>query len=105
MDSETGPQPADASRSIAKVSLASQYALCKDSFNKLLQSLAALDDHAVTQRLLNEFGKFRVWGGNTGVYHTGRGSLDYRLREAPHIYEKLTKFLDELNKNLEEGGF
>ena len=105
MDPETGSQPADASGPIVKVSLASQYALCKNSFNKLLQNLKTLDDQAVTEKLLDEFGKFRVWGGNTGAHRTGRDSLDYRLREAPHIHEKLTRFLDELNKNLEEGGF
>lgn len=97
--------PGTASGSIAKVSLALQYAHCEKSFYKLLQSLEKLNDQAVVQRLLDEFGRFRVWAGDTGAHQTERGSLDYHLREASHIRTELTELLEELNKDLEEGRF
>ncbi|KAF2029208.1 hypothetical protein EK21DRAFT_16079, partial [Setomelanomma holmii] len=27
-------------------------------------------------------GRFRIWAGNSGAHRGGRGSLDYKLREA-----------------------
>ena len=90
---------------MAKVSIGSQYACCENSFNKLIKSTEILSNQAVTQRLLYEFGRFRVWAGNTGADRTGRISLDHRLREAPHIHEELTKLLEELNGDLEGGRF
>ena len=90
---------------MAKVSIASQYAHCKNSFSQLLENVEKLDDRAVSQQLLNEFGRFKVWAGNAGAHRTGRVSLDYRLREASHIYDELTKLLGELKNNLAQGGF
>ena len=105
MDPGTAKQRSDASGSIEKISIASQYTHCEISFYKLLQALETLNDQAVTQRLLDEFGRFRVWAGNAGAHRTGRVSLDYRLREASHIHKKLMKFLQELNTYLEKGAF
>ena len=95
-------QPYGALGTITKVRIASQYERCKNSFNLLLEDL---NDQTIAERLLNEFGRFRVWAGNSGAHRTGRVSLDHRLREAPHLHEELTKLLRELNGDLEEGGF
>ena len=96
----------DASETIAKVPIAAQYENCKDSFDKLLQNLEKSTAHqAIAQRILDEFGRLRVWAGNAGAQETGRASLDYRLREASHIYDELIKLLGELDRNLEKGGF
>ena len=105
MDPGTEPQPDDASGFMAKVSIASQYAQCENSFYILLQNLKTSNDQAVVQRLVDEFGRFRVWAGNAGAHRTGRVSLDYRLREASHIHAELIELLEDLNKDLEEGGF
>ena len=106
MDSETATQPGDGSESIPnEASITSQYVQCESSFDKLLQNLAATSDQVVTQRLIDEFGRFRVWAGTAGVHQTGMTSLDYRLREASHIHAELTELLGELNKDLEVGGF
>ena len=83
--------------------VASQYALCEASFIKLLQNLENVDDPAVARRIPDEFGRFRVWAAYAGADQTGRASLDCRLQDASHIYTKLTQFLEELNKDLEEG--
>ena len=104
MDTETATRPSGTPGTMAKVSIASQYASCKNSFNKLLQDVKKSNDQAAALRLLNEFGRFRVWAGNAGAHRTGRVSLDHRLREASHVYDELTKLLGELRKNLEEGG-
>lgn len=81
------------------------YTRCENSFNKLLQNLETSNYQDATQRLLDEFGRFRVWAGNAGAHLTGRVSLDYRLQEASHIHAELTELLEELNKDLGEGGF
>ena len=75
MDPGTATQRSDASGSIEKVTIASQYTRCEISFYNLLQVLETSDDQAVTQRLLDEFGRFRVWAGNAGAHRTGRVSL------------------------------
>lgn len=88
---------------MAKVSIATQYLRCDNSFHELLQVLETSNDQAFAQRILDEFGRFRVWAGNSGAHRVGRVSLDYRLREASHLHEELVELLEELNKNLEEG--
>ena len=89
--------------SIAKVTVASQYDLCEKSFIELLQNLDKVKDQAVARRIPDEFGRFRVWAGYAGADRIGRASLDCRLQDASHIYTKVTQFLGELNRDLEEG--
>ena len=104
MDSGTAIQTRDSSvLFMAKVSIASQYARCNNSFYKLLQILETLNEQDLTQRILDEFGRFRVWAENAGAHRMGSISLDYRLREASHVHEDLVELLEELNKNLGEG--
>jgi hypothetical protein len=43
-------------------------------------------------------GRFRLWVGNMGAHRRGRASLDYKLREASHIRDRVI----ELLKNLED---
>ena len=106
MDPGTGTQPGHDSGSIAdEATIASQYARCESSFDRLSQYLTTSIDQTITQRLLDEFGRFRVWAGTAGVHQTGRVSLDYHLRGASHIHAELTELLGDLNKDLEEGGF
>lgn len=105
MDTETTTQPGGASRSRLKVSIASQYTHCRNSFHRLLQNPEISNNQAVNQTLLDEFGRFKAWAGNTGAHRTGKVSLDYRLREAPHIHAELVDLLRELNQDLEEGEF
>ena len=95
-------KPDGALGTIAKVPIVSQYEHCENSFNLLLE---IINDQAIAERVLNEFGRFRVWAENSGVNRTGRVSLDHRLREASHLQEELTKLLGELNRDLEDGVF
>ena len=102
MDPETKTQSAGASATIPKVLIALQYEGCRSSFSLLLENI---NDQAISQTLFNEFGRLRVWAGNSGAHRTGRVSLDHRLREASHLHEELIKLLGELNEDLKEGGF
>lgn len=104
MSQVTATQSDEASRTIPKVSIASQYTDCTNSFNKLLECIEASNNQAIAQRLSNEFGRLRIWAGNSGAHRSGRVSLDHRLREASHLHEELTKLLGELHQDLEEGG-
>ena len=102
----TATQPGDISESREKVPIKSQYEHCRNSFNRLLQDLEASNDQATTRTLLeDEFGRFNIWAGNAGAHRIGKVSLDYRLREAPHIHAELTELLGELSNDLEEGAF
>ena len=103
MSPVTTTQSDEASRTISKVSIASQYTHCKNSFNKLLECTEASNNQVIAQRLSNEFGRLRIWAGNSGAHRSGRVSLDHRLREASHLHEELTKLLGELHQDLEEG--
>lgn len=103
MDLEIATQPGGASRFRAKFPIASQYGHCRDSFNELLDNLETSNNQAVAQTILDEFGRFKVWAGNAGAHLTGKVSLDYCLREAPHIHAELTGLLGELSKDMDKG--
>jgi hypothetical protein len=47
-------------------------------------------------------GRFRLWVGNIGAHRRGRGSLDYKLREASHIRSRVLELLQNLKSVLRE---
>ncbi|RPA74559.1 hypothetical protein BJ508DRAFT_332969 [Ascobolus immersus RN42] len=50
----------------------------------------------------DELGRLRVWIGNIGGERRGHGSLEYRLREAPLLYENVHKTLDDIEEDANE---
>jgi hypothetical protein len=59
-------------------------AACLRSFSQLV---AALDhsercDSMPSEKVKGEHGIFKIWSGNLGALQSGRGSLDFRLRES-----------------------
>lgn len=60
-------------------------------------------DLSVAQ-LQDQLGKLRVWVGNIGGMRQGHGSLEYRLRDAPLVYNNVHKAIDSLVMDLREGG-
>ena len=55
-------------------------------------------------RTLNAlFERFKLWGVDCGMHWSGRLSIDYRLRDASHIYQELVTTLHELETALNEG--
>lgn len=49
---------------------------------------------------LDELGRLRVWAANIGAHRTGRISLDFRLRDAPHIRTRIQGLLNDLEENI-----
>jgi hypothetical protein len=84
-----------------------RYNTCVQAFEKLIthrrhniDPLDCKDD--VSDLLEDDYGKFRVWAGNTGAHRLGRVSLDYRLRESSHMSSKVLAILANLEDDLEE---
>ena len=50
-------------------------------------------------RLENENQRFDLWCRNLGAYRSGHASLEYRLRDAPKIYDYAMRLLRDLNGN------
>lgn len=50
----------------------------------------------------DEHGRFRIWSGNIGAHRGGRSSLDYRLRDASHIRQRVISLLQDLTETLQD---
>ncbi|RDW93385.1 uncharacterized protein DSM5745_00707 [Aspergillus mulundensis] len=53
-------------------------------------------------RIAAEADRFELWAVNLGLFVSGHGSLDYRVREAESISRTLLRFLMSLNESLAE---
>ncbi|CCD46248.1 similar to transcription factor Zn, C2H2 [Botrytis cinerea T4] len=49
-----------------------------------------------------EADRFELWAVNLGVFISGHGSLDYRVREAESFERSLRRFMTDLNESLDE---
>jgi len=61
----------------------------------------AVDTAQFLTQLKNEETRFKIWAGNLGAHQAGRSSLDYRLREAPHLQEQVVYLLRDATESLE----
>ncbi|KAG8158584.1 hypothetical protein KVR01_011706 [Diaporthe batatas] len=52
--------------------------------------------------LEDEYGRFKLWGSNIGVFANVHASLDFRLREIPDIAEMFLRQLATLEERLEQ---
>ena len=50
-----------------------------------------------------EFERFELWAVNLGLFITGHGSLDYRVREAERLAQTIRRFMKELVDSLTDG--
>lgn len=50
-----------------------------------------------------EADRFELWAVNLGLFVSGHGSLDYRIREAESLERTLRRFMNDLNNSLIEG--
>ena len=55
--------------------------------------------------LQEQLGRFKMWAGNAGAHQKRKMSLDYRLREAPHLYGQIVSLLEDLESALNEGNY
>ena len=47
--------------------------------------------------IINESQRFELWAVNLGLYHGGHSSLDYRLRDAPEVFEFVENLFGDLD--------
>jgi len=77
-----------------------------DRFQSVLAALviapSSVSSKIPPSGLGDELGRFRVWSGNVGAHRNGRESLDYKLREASHIRERVIELLQNVVVVLEE---
>jgi hypothetical protein len=82
---------------------------CLRAFQDLSTAIAEVNQtqatkYASTLPLFpDEFGRFKVWSGNIGAHRLGRGSLDYRLRDASHLKTRFVDLLNDLHDSLTDG--
>ena len=78
---------------------------------KLFKQIKAIDKLAGTAgheewpkaEFAGEADRFELWAVNLGLFVSGHGSLDYRVRQAESIGYTLRRFLTGLNNALAEG--
>ncbi|KAH6625408.1 hypothetical protein C7974DRAFT_200963 [Boeremia exigua] len=72
---------------------------CLNKFQEALNDLLVAKPHIKAKLpaggLLDELGRFRIWSGNVGAHRKGRGSLDFKLREASHIRERVVELVQD----------
>ena len=78
---------------------------CMNSFGTLSIALKNpnrdFQDQIRLEDVQDEFGRFRIWSGNIGAHKTGKSSLNYRLRDASHIRQRVVSLLEDLNEILQ----
>ncbi|KAL9069743.1 MAG: hypothetical protein Q9161_005328 [Pseudevernia consocians] len=79
---------------------------CLKSFNQL-QERVEQSDYSHEREVSSvswgdELGRLRVWAANIGAHQTGQSSLDFRLRDASHISNQITKLLQDLSHSLDD---
>jgi hypothetical protein len=79
---------------------------CLESFHNACISLAKAEPgirNKLPPGTIHDcLGRFRLWVGNMGAHRRGRASLDYKLREASHIRERVLELLQNLESVLLE---
>lgn len=82
-----------------EMAVAKGASVCLKAFIQLSASIAngelAERHSAISPRIIDEFGRFKVWSSNIGAHRSGRSSLDYRLRDASHIQKRVLELLED----------
>jgi hypothetical protein len=79
-------------------SIASTFTTCLRSFERIVEvstNQDTLSDQVSPSHLEDQLGRLRVWAGNIGAHKVGKASLDYRLKEASHIKERIVQLLSD----------
>jgi hypothetical protein len=87
-------------------SVATHVQHCLESFDKACIKLTMAEPRVHNKlqpgTIDNTQGRFRLWVGNMGAHRRGRASLDYKLREASHIRDRVIELLQNLEVVLRE---
>lgn len=68
-----------------------------NSFAKLFTSVGS------REAVDNLYDRFQLWSANLGLFQTGHGSLDWRLRENLNVQSIIRRFLLDLDQNIKQG--
>lgn len=78
------------------------------SFNEFIEEIKAPNVQQVeglSQREWeDQLSRLRVWAANIDAHHTNQSSLDYRLRDASHIRNRIVELLESLLRRLDDAG-
>ncbi|KAL9024418.1 MAG: hypothetical protein Q9196_006530, partial [Gyalolechia fulgens] len=80
---------------MATQSISQSFSTCSKAFDEGLK-LLRLRGGVQMLKWDDELGRLRIWASNIGAHQTGQSSLDFRLRDAPHVHQKITDLLDDL---------
>lgn len=75
---------------------------CSNSFCDALELLAIWESPTAWTQLRDQFGRFKIWSLNLGVFAGLHGSLDYRLRDLPEAREVIIDNLDVISNRLKD---
>ena len=87
------------------MAIASHSVQCLRHFENLAQEAQNLHGESPLPASMvgDEFGRFKIWAGNSGALQRDSRSLDYRLGEASQVGDHVTKILQDLEFSLREG--
>ncbi|KAH9228669.1 hypothetical protein K456DRAFT_1846233, partial [Colletotrichum gloeosporioides 23] len=80
--------------------VARQVILCLRLFETCLHKAASIGPKQLSL-VDDQVAKFCIWGDSVGIHSTGRGSFDYRLRDAPSARDVVLGLLEGLSYRLE----
>ncbi|KAG9233447.1 hypothetical protein BJ875DRAFT_378597, partial [Amylocarpus encephaloides] len=87
-------------------SVATHFTSCLDEYEHLISILTLSESPLCSQISLpsvqDELGRFKVWAGNIAAHKTGRSSLDFRLRDATPLRERIVGLLRDMMELLQE---
>jgi hypothetical protein len=92
----------------SEIKIPSQVSACGRSFHDLSEALPKAPRFAAqvkSTEIVDEFDRFKGWAGNIAAHRKGRRSLEYRLRDAPHLKEETRHLLTALQDSLHNGRY
>ncbi|KAI0968935.1 hypothetical protein F4678DRAFT_441993 [Xylaria arbuscula] len=74
---------------------------CFKAFQRCLDAAAAIHPRELSL-VEDQLARFSLWSSNIRVFVAGRGSLDYRLREAPDVQDAVVGVLEALDHRVQD---
>lgn len=88
------------------LSIATHVRKCLDTYKNACEAMDTAEAHIKRKLqpavISDELGRFRLWSANVGAHRRSKGSLDYKLREASILRERVIDLLLNLESVLHE---
>ena len=76
---------------------------CLRIFTDLINDTDTLSKTGIPKVLWqDELGRFKIWAANIGAHRVGQSSLDFRLHDASHVREQVSRVLNGMKQDLED---